>query len=80
MVVQPNVLKQLCDMLTLSCWCRSGKVVYKKTDVTDWKQLSELVDYAKSALGGVDLMCNGAGIFEPVRLLVPPCLRKGQSP
>jgi NADP-dependent 3-hydroxy acid dehydrogenase YdfG len=45
---------------------RSGKILYKKTDVTDWQQLDDLVEFTKEKLGSVDLMCNGAGVFEPV--------------
>ncbi len=43
--------------------------VFKKTDVSDWKQLDELFSFATATYGPVDLMCNGAGIYEPVDYL-----------
>lgn len=45
----------------------STKVMFQKTDVSDWKDLERLFEFARSELGGVDLLCNGAGVFEPVR-------------
>lgn len=50
--------------------CSSSKVLYKKTDVTDWKSLAELFEFSKKELGAVDLLCNGAGVFEPVSQLL----------
>ncbi|KAI6758658.1 hypothetical protein HG530_010898 [Fusarium avenaceum] len=38
---------------------------YHKTDVSDWAQLSSLWDTALEKLGQIDIVCNGAGIYEP---------------
>ncbi|KIW98252.1 uncharacterized protein Z519_01836 [Cladophialophora bantiana CBS 173.52] len=44
------------------------KVVFQSTDVTDWSQLQKAFDVAKENFGNVpDLVCPGAGIYEPVR-------------
>ena len=45
---------------------RPSNVVFKRTDVADWKQLDELFSFTKSTFKTIDLMCNGAGIYEPV--------------
>ncbi|KAF2020490.1 NAD-dependent 15-hydroxyprostaglandin dehydrogenase [Aaosphaeria arxii CBS 175.79] len=41
------------------------RAVYKKTDVRQWDQLSELFDLAVHDFGGVDIVCPGAGVYEP---------------
>lgn len=45
----------------------SGKAqaVFVKTDVTDWNQLSNLFKTAEQNFGSYDIVCPGAGIFEP---------------
>jgi len=48
----------------------STKVLFQKTDVSSWKDLGNLFKFTKSELGNIDLLCNGAGVFEPVRPLV----------
>lgn len=40
-------------------------VHFHKTDVSDWAQLSSLWDAALEKLGQIDIVCNGAGIYEP---------------
>lgn len=47
----------------------STKVLFQKTDVSSWKDLENLFKFTKSELGNIDLLCNGAGVFEPVRPL-----------
>jgi len=44
----------------------AGRVVYKQTDVTDWKQLQAAFDTAIAEFGRLDIICPGAGIFAPV--------------
>ncbi|EXJ69820.1 uncharacterized protein A1O5_06892 [Cladophialophora psammophila CBS 110553] len=44
---------------------KSTKVLFHKTDVSNWKDLEKLFLFAKSELGPIDLLCNGAGVFEP---------------
>lgn len=43
-----------------------GNVIFKKTDVTNWKELNDLVTAAKDKFGSTpDVYIAGAGIFEP---------------
>ncbi|KAJ9635635.1 hypothetical protein H2204_005809 [Knufia peltigerae] len=44
---------------------RSSKLLFQKTDVSKWDELEALFTRAKTALGPLDLVCNGAGVFEP---------------
>jgi NAD(P)-dependent dehydrogenase (short-subunit alcohol dehydrogenase family) len=47
-------------------------VFFERTDVTDWSQLQKAFDVAKEKFGTVpDLICPGAGIYEPVRTPYP---------
>jgi len=41
------------------------RLVFQKCDVTVWTQLHELVEVCKREFGGVDIVCPGAGVFEP---------------
>jgi len=44
-----------------------ARVVFCKTDVTDWKQLEKAFDVYSKEFGGVpDVLCPGAGVYEPV--------------
>lgn len=44
-----------------------SNAVFKKTDVTNWKELNDLVSLAKEKFGKTpDVYIAGAGIFEPV--------------
>lgn len=45
---------------------RSTKLLFQKTDVAKWSDLETLFARAKSELGPLDIVCNGAGVFEPV--------------
>lgn len=44
-----------------------ARVVFKQTDVTEWSQLREAFETAVSEFGALDIVCPGAGVFEPVR-------------
>ncbi|AJA48967.1 sorbitol-6-phosphate 2-dehydrogenase [Clostridium pasteurianum DSM 525 = ATCC 6013] len=55
----------------------SGKVLYIKTDVTDFNSVSEMVAKAKESFGGIDILVNNAGINIP-RLLVDDNDPKGK--
>jgi 3-hydroxybutyrate dehydrogenase len=46
-----------------------AKAVFQKTDVTDWAQLDKMFEVAISQFGGADIVCPGAGVYEPVRPL-----------
>jgi 3-hydroxybutyrate dehydrogenase len=43
-----------------------AKVIFQKTDVTDWRQLQAAFDVAIKEFGHLEIVCPGAGIFEPV--------------
>ena len=39
----------------------TGSVVAQRTDVTDWDSVSSTVEFARSSMGGVDVLVNCAG-------------------
>lgn len=41
------------------------RAVFLKTDVVDWTQLSTMFEVADREFGDIDLVCPGAGVFEP---------------
>ncbi|KAI9794224.1 MAG: hypothetical protein M1816_006150 [Peltula sp. TS41687] len=41
------------------------QAIFQKTDVTSWDQLEALFRQANEKFQGVDIVCPGAGIFEP---------------
>ncbi|ETS75289.1 hypothetical protein PFICI_12233 [Pestalotiopsis fici W106-1] len=43
----------------------SPSAVFKKTDQSNWAQLNEMWDFSLKTFGRVDLVCPGAGIWEP---------------
>jgi 3-hydroxybutyrate dehydrogenase len=47
------------------------KAIFQKTNVTDWAQLDKMFEVATTQFGGADIVCPGAGVYEPVRLLHP---------
>ena len=57
-----------------------GKVVSRKTDVSDEEQVKALVDLALKTYGQIDILCNNAGItgdFNDIELRKPGKLEKG---
>ncbi|KAI9753077.1 MAG: Superoxide dismutase [Cu-Zn] [Chaenotheca gracillima] len=42
-----------------------ARALFQQTDVTDWDQLSRLFSLATTEFGGVDIVCPGAGVYEP---------------
>ena len=48
------------------------RAVFQQTDVTDWGQLERMFDVAEKEFGEIDIVCPGAGVYEPVGLHVPP--------
>ncbi|KAF2820514.1 NAD(P)-binding protein [Ophiobolus disseminans] len=46
---------------------RSGapRAVFLKTDVTDWVQLDRMFEIAVQEFGHIDIVCPGAGIYDP---------------
>lgn len=47
---------------------KKARAAFKKTDVTDWTQLQAAFDECMKEFGTLDIVCPGAGIFEPVGL------------
>jgi 3-hydroxybutyrate dehydrogenase len=43
-----------------------SKAVFQKTDVTNWAQLDAMFSCATEHFGGADIICPGAGVYEPV--------------
>lgn len=43
----------------------TASAVFHKTDVADWAQLQSLFTFAVETYGKVDIVVNGAGLFEP---------------
>lgn len=43
----------------------SPQAIYLKTDVTSWSDLSRMFEVAHEKFGGIDIVCPGAGVFEP---------------
>ena len=43
----------------------SPKAVFQKTDVTSWKDLDAMMKAAEDNFGQIDIVCPGAGVFEP---------------
>ncbi|KAF2264230.1 NAD(P)-binding protein [Lojkania enalia] len=41
------------------------RAIFLKTDVTDWKQLFHMFEVATKEFGVIDIVCPGAGIYDP---------------
>lgn len=48
-----------------------GRVVFQQTDVTDWIQLERMFEVAEREFGEIDVVCPGAGVYEPVSTRMP---------
>lgn len=44
----------------------SPRAVFQQTDVTDWTQLERMFTIAEQHFGSADIVCPGAGVYEPV--------------
>ncbi|KAL8880952.1 MAG: hypothetical protein Q9192_007910 [Flavoplaca navasiana] len=49
----------------------SARAVFQRTDVRDWAQLECMFSTATKEFGGADIVCPGAGVYEPVFLPFP---------
>lgn len=47
----------------------SPKAVFQETNVTDWMQLERMFKVCEDRFGSADIVCPGAGVFEPVSRL-----------
>ena len=45
-----------------------AKAVFQKTDCRDWQDLERMFHVASKEFGGADIVCPGAGVYEPVRI------------
>ncbi|KAL2001838.1 hypothetical protein VTN02DRAFT_1129 [Thermoascus thermophilus] len=43
----------------------SSRAVFQKTDVTAWVQLERMFEVAEREFGEIDIVCPGAGVYEP---------------
>jgi len=43
----------------------SPKAVFQKTDVASWADLNDMFKAAEQHFGSIDIVCPGAGVFEP---------------
>lgn len=41
------------------------KATFQKTDVTSWQQLDQMFQTAQDKFGSIDIVCPGAGVYEP---------------
>ena len=41
----------------------TAKILFKKTDVTNWNELSALFEFTEKEIGSPDIVCPGAGVF-----------------
>lgn len=55
-----------------------AKAVFQKTDVADWAQLDNMFEVAIEHFGSADIVCPGAGVYEPVST-TPAFLAQGPS-
>ena len=44
----------------------SPKAVFQQTDVRDWQHLRRMFHVAEKEFGDIDVVCPGAGVYEPV--------------
>ena len=47
----------------------TSRAVFQQTDVTDWQQLDRMFEVAEREFGEIDVVCPGAGVYEPVLFL-----------
>ncbi|KAE9972342.1 hypothetical protein EG328_005079 [Venturia inaequalis] len=59
----------------------SPRVVFVKTDVTSWAALENMFTAAIREFGKIDILCAGAGIFEPTvsNFWIPPGTEKSKD-
>lgn len=48
-----------------------ARAVFQHTDVTEWAQLDRMFEVAIEQFGGADIVCPGAGVYEPVCFHLP---------
>lgn len=43
-----------------------SRAVFQQTDVTNWSHLERIFERAEEEFGEIDIVCPGAGVYEPV--------------
>lgn len=43
------------------------RAVWQQTDVREWSQLERMFTFCENEFGSADIVCPGAGVYEPVR-------------
>lgn len=57
----------LIDTINTQAGANGPRIVFQETDVTNWKHLDRAFDRVEKEFGTTaDLVCAGAGIYEPV--------------
>lgn len=54
----------------------AARVVFQETNVIDWVQLERMFEVAEKEFGEIDIVCPGAGVYEPVRSKQPQQIYK----
>lgn len=44
----------------------SPRAIFQETNVCDWLQLERMFEVAEREFGEIDIVCPGAGVYEPV--------------
>ena len=65
LALRPEAQKVV-DEYTSSGTAEKGRAVFQHTDVTDWKHLERMFEKADAEFGEIDIVCPGAGVYEPV--------------
>ena len=52
---------------------QSPRARFQRTDVTSWDQLTAMFDTCEKEFGSADIICPGAGVYEPVQT-TPSCV------
>lgn len=59
LALRPEAQKLLAD------YPSKPRAVFQKTDVTDWVQLERMFDVASAEFETIDIVCPGAGVYDP---------------
>lgn len=64
-IIADLTLRQEAQLL-VSGYTSQPRCIFRKTDVKDWLQLKAVFDAATEVFDGADIVCPGAGVYEPV--------------
>lgn len=67
-VLADLVLRPEAERLLQDFQSPGARAVFQKTDVTKWDQLDRALEVANKEFGGFDIVCPGAGVYEPVSI------------